>query len=479
MAESQILLNSNLQITPGLCENCLHPETFGKNQGVNGSFTEFLNNSLKQGINTNSGQVLPDDGNSLPQVTLPNVLNEYRFKLKSLANELQFSDIDVNIIAESLGESLEEAISTGDGLNLVDLQLQLDQLPVTESQLQAVLNQTDLSDIIQSIQNIIPQTSQNANELIAKLFDGQVNPSNPPVQTNNISLKPAQADSNNSIAKLLNYQQNIVADSLPKDIEKLNNIAESIQAEHDEPAIYAKDLKLDARENKADKLNDLMATIFSENNINRTISKHSAINTEVFQQNISAIKSDPVTQNININTGVDTYNQLNTIGLNSKSIESPIPLLIKQGVGLDQVQKSVDQSITQNIKWLINNSTQNAKINVYPESLGQVNIALSLEDSNLKINFLASSNITKELIETSVTNLRNHFHESGINLEEVNVETHFSSQTDQSSQFSDLSDKAKANINEHSSFTAQEDDIAALHNTSEITSSLYLLDAYA
>ncbi len=475
MAETQILLNSNLQITPGLCENCIHPETFGSNQGVNGNFGEFLHNSLKQSIDSNSGQVLPDDGNSLPQVTLPHLFNDYRLKLQSLANELQTGDIETDIITESI----DEAINTRPSSNLANLGLQLEHLPVTESQLQAILNQRDLSDIIQSIQNVIPQTSLNANELIAKLLDSELNPSNPAIQTNNISAKPAQVDNLSSIANLVNSQLNTIIDEQSKGIEKLNSLANSFQVESEEPVIYTTDQKLGVKENKIDKLNDFVTTLFSEDNINRKITKNFAINTEVFQQNISAIKSDPVAQNVNANTGVDTYNHLNTLGLSNKSIEAPIPLQIKQGLGLEQVQKSVDQSITQNIKWLINNNTQNAKINVYPESLGQVNIALSLEDSNLKINFLASSNITKELIETSVSNLRNHFHESGINLKEVNVETHFSSQTDQSSQFSDLSDNTESPISENSSFTAQEEDIVGWGKASDIPSSLYLLDAYA
>ena len=475
MAETQVLLYNNLQITPDLCQNCIHPETFGQNQGVNGNFSEFLNSSLKQDINSNSGQILPDDGNSLPQVTLPLLLNDYKFKLQSLANELQTGDINANILTESI----KEAINTSDSSDLADLRLQLDNLYSTESQLQTVLSQTDLSDIIQSVQNLSPIASQHANELIAKLLDSEVTSSNPAIQANSVSAKLAQVDSLNSIANLVNSQQSTVIDAQPKDIEKFNNLANSLQVESEEPVIYTADQKLNIKENKADKLNDLVATIFSEDNINRTISKNSAINTEVFQHNISSIKSDPVAQNLNTSTAVDAYNHLNTAGLNNKTIEAPIPLLIKQSIGLDQVQKSVDQSITQNIKWLINNNAQNAKINVYPESLGQVNIALNLEDSNLKINFLASSNITKELIESSVSNLRNHFHESGINLKEVNVDTHFSSQTDQSSQFSDLSDKTEGNSNELSSFTAQENEISEWHNESNSTSSLYLLDAYA
>jgi len=225
-------------------------------------------------------------------------------------------------------------------------------------------------------------------------------------------------------------------------------------------------------------LNDFIAKYLSEDNATRNTSKNQLINAEIFQQNFSSIKADPVLQNVNISTAIDSYENLNTGALQNKLVEAPIPLLIKPGTGSEKIQQSVDQSIAQNVNWLIGNKAQNAKINVFPESLGQVNIALSLEDSNLKLNFIASSNVTKELIEASMSNLKSHFGESGINLQEVNVETRFSNQAEQGSQFSDWHDKSQGDFYNDLDEVSNEIGDVALHEHVNNSTSLYLLDAY-
>ena len=291
-------------------------------------------------------------------------------------------------------------------------------------------------------------------------------------------LKTAQIDNLSSVAGILDNQRVLPGVAQPVDGELQQFLSNNAAVETEEPVVFSNTQKFDSSENVSKELNDFIAKFLSEDSSAKIISKNQPLSAEIFQQNINSIKAEPISQNINLGSAVDSYANLNIGSLQNKSIEAPIPLLIKQGAAAEQVQQEVDQSIAQNVKWLIGNKAQNAKINVFPESLGQVNIALSLEDSNLKLNFIASSSVTKELIEASVASLKNQFSESGINLQEVNVETRFSSQSEQSSQFSDLQDKDENHFNNVFEVSSSEKDNLAPPEFVNSSTPLYLLDAY-
>ncbi len=410
---------------------------------------------------------MPVDGKNLPQTLLQPVLKSLKIKLPALINDIQVSDIEVNSLTEQLDGSIESDIDA----NIVGLQVLLDQLVETEPTLEKVLGKDNLLNVSKPVQDEITPELKDANELVSNLIRE--------LSSNPVPIQAAQIDNSSLATNISEYQRSLVNEKQINHTEIQQRIVADFAVESKQPVVALATQKHETSENKSANSYEFTNNILSEESAFKNVVKNPAIGADIFQQNINAIKSDPISLNLNTSSVIDTYNSHHPSGLQNKVIEAPIPLLIKQGVSVEQVQQNVDQSISQNIKWLIGNNTQNAKINIYPESLGQVNIALNLEDTNLKINFLASNNVTKELIEASVSSLRNHFNESGINLQEVNVETRFSSQTNQNSQFSDLNDQNERKINSNSSYTTQDDEIVSWHESTRISTPRYLLDAYA
>ncbi|MDH3609182.1 MAG: flagellar hook-length control protein FliK [Gammaproteobacteria bacterium] len=472
MADTEILLSTSLQTPSSSCNNCLSSETAGQNQVVGGNFNAHLNGSLKELSASSGGDVLPIDGKDLPQAILPQEQKDLKSTLQSLLKDIQVDDIDSNLLATSLNETLQEGIDT----NIPILQQHLDISP--ETALETFSKLTNLQNLSGSIEDAVISQHQNANELVSQIID-ELNAIPIPVsQTNNVAVKTAQIDNLSSVAGILDNQRVLTGVTQPVDGELQQLLTNNTTIEVEEPVVFSNTQKFDSSENVSEELNDFIAKFLSEDSSAKIISKNQPLSAEIFQQNINSIKAESTLQNLNLGAAADSYANQNIGSLQNKSIEAPIPLLIKQGAAAEQVQQGVDQSIAQNVKWLIGNKAQNAKINVFPESLGQVNIALSLEDSNLKLNFIASSSVTKELIEASVATLKNQFSESGINLQEVNVETRFSSQSEQSSQFSDLQDKDENHLNNVFEVSSSEkDDLAPLEFVNN-SAPLYLLDAY-
>ena len=472
MAETQILPNSNLQINPSTCTSCIDSVTAGSEQGVNGNFNDYLDGSLKEGLSFNNGEVLPIDGKKLPLSILSGELSGINNKLLSLDN-IPIDETQSRVSAETL----DQVISTSVDNDLTDLHARLDNLSRIETISQELANQINLSDISKSIQKAVLPEVQNANELVAKVPSEVSNSPIPAVQTNTASVKSLQIDNLNPITNLIDYKHGNSSNRSFLDLEIQTSRISS--RSDDDIGLPTPSQRLSVGESKSEKFYEYFSKNLSVDSAFRETIKSPVNNTELFQHNTNIYKSESVANTINTNSVADAYSTYNTANLQNKAVEAPIPLIVKQSIGLEQAQNNIDQSIAQNIKWMVGNKTQNAKINVFPESLGQVNIAINLDDSNLKINFIASSNVTRDLIEASISNLRNQFHESGINLQEVNVETRFSKNSDQNSHYSDQQDQNNDDYRISANKVSKDEDSIELHEQSTTSSLIHLLDAYA
>ncbi|MFK7815360.1 MAG: flagellar hook-length control protein FliK [Gammaproteobacteria bacterium] len=467
MAETELILNTNLQTSSSSCISCASVETNGQNISLSGDFSAQLNDSLKE-LAINSGEVLPIDGKKLPLAIQPETLQseaiqaialkELRSNAQSLVNGIQLDDID----SRSLNPIPQDILK----VNALNLQDQFDTVSTnilpTVSSLVSELEQ-NIDSEIQNISEIVTEVSE---ELIVTPISVNPNQVLPTLTTQVAELT--------STPGAIDNQRTLPA-SIDVEVPSINNKSNVLV---DNIVNYGSPQKFDSAESTLDELNNFISNYLSDDNSSKIMSKNQILSSEVFQQNINIVKSDISQLNLNISSGVDTYNNLNTGSLINRPVEAPIPLLIKQGVAPEQIQQSVDQSIEQNVKWLISNKVQNAKINVFPESLGQVNIALNLEDSNLKLNFIATNNATKELIEASIATLKSQFGENGINLQEVNVETRFNHQSNQDSHFSGLNDNDSSQFdNNLDANGADEIELASLEHVNKSTS-LNLLDAY-
>jgi flagellar hook-length control protein FliK len=474
MAETELILNTNLQTSSSSCINCHDSDSSGQNFGVGGNFSDQLTNSLKD-LPVDSGKVLPINGKNLPQAILPETirletLQPLAFKQlipvsHSQINVLSLEDVDIGALSEVEPDLLSASI--------LDQQEQIDIF--SKNLLQ------DVSNIASELEQSVALEVQDIGEIVSQINEEL---STIPIPVNQVHANPiqqSQLDLLTPVPGIVDNQRSLssvsVATTASTDAEfhALKGNSDTLAGE---TLTTTSPQKFDSIESNTDELNNFIAKYLSEESSAKVNTKNQVLSSEVFQQNINVAKSENNGLNVHNSNIVDTYNSLNTGSLINRPIEAPIPLFIKQGIASSQIQQGVDQSIEQNVKWLIGNNAQNAKINVFPESLGQVNIALNLEDSNLKLNFIASSAVTKDLIEASFTALKSQLSESGINLQEVNVETQFSSQPNQDSQFSNFKDGESSQF-DHGSATASDHDeeLVSLDYVNKSTSN-YILDAY-
>ena len=482
MAEAQILPNTNLLQTPHSCSNCVGENTVGQIQSVNGSFGSHLQRSFEQSSNSGDGKILPVTGNNLPPTISGSKFNDLKFKLSKLFNDIQTIDIQNNILGQISNGALDEAAKSKIEINLTglsELTEQLNQLLRDGLTFEESLEQLDIPVLSKQIQDEVSSDQNNlfglVNSLISELSTKPVTNS----KSQPISAQVSGTNFISSAANILDFQQNLTNEKQINIAETLPRLNADTAVEVENSVIPAGAQKLEKADNKPANLYEFTNNTLSEEGLFKDVAKNLTKSLDFIQQHLNPIRSDTVHQNTNLNQVIDTYSNLITTGSQNKVIEAPIPLLIKQDANIAQAQQSVDQSITQNIKWLLGNKVQNAKINVYPESLGQVNIALNLEDSNLKVNFVATSIVTKELIESTASSLRNHFNESGINLQEVNVETRFSNQAEKNSQFSDLNDQDTNKFTATPELTSLGDETSSWHETADSSIPRYLIDAYA
>jgi hypothetical protein len=474
MAETELILNTNLQTSSSSCTSCHEGESSGHNLGVGGNFSDQLDRSLKE-LPVDNGKVLPINGNTLPQAIVPETtrlesVQPFIFKELVSSSQPQISVFPVeNLNTDTLSEVIPDAIVGA----VLDLEEEVD---VSSSR-----TLQDISNIALEIEQSSALETQNISEIVTQINE-ELAPIPVPThlaQVNTIQLSGSAVDTSVSgISDNLRSASSVpvsIATPINSELHALKGNSDVLK---DGTITISNPQKFDVIESKTGELNNFIAKYLSEDNSAKINTKNQILSSEIFKQNINIVKSDNNVLNTHNANVTEAYNNVNTGSLINRPIEAPIPLFIKQGIGSGPVQQSVDQSIEQNIKWLIGNNAQNAKINVFPESLGQVNIALNLEDSNLKLNFIASSAVTKDLIEASFSALKSQLNESGINLQELNVEAQFSSQSNQDSQFTNFQDNDSSQFN-HDITTVSEHDaeLTSLEYVNKSTSN-YLFDAY-
>ena len=456
MAETDILSNTFLQVPSKPCENCIVLDKNGQNQATNGSFITHLNSSLKQQVDLNSGKKLPVTGNNMP---------EKIFSSTDLANSLEpallhkkFSELEISDIAKN-----ENLIKLS---NFEDIQEQIKFL----SQ-----NKENNTNNVNTLNELLITTGIPNNELSASLItssQSSVNLSDK-LLSGDSALKTQQSQ--------LFLQQQKPYGSIQVDTFINGKQEESIHNSLNKEYVNA---NINNSENgvgfvKQYNFEQLADNIFriDFHNLKQKVDKetNSLIST--------AIKTDSILQNQNPIISYEASGRINLNYLQNYTIESPIPLSVKQNVNsngnFEQSMQNVDQSLFQNIKWLIGNKVQNAKINVYPETLGHVNVSLNLDESKLTINFLTNSAVTKEVIEANLLSLRNQLTENGINLQEVNVSSRFASFSEHQSQDSESGHLSPDIHYSNSSSIHQEENDEHSDDQVKTISPIYLIDAYA
>ena len=492
MAEINLSSVTNIQGSSHTCTSCSNSETTGQVQGANGNFFTQFNKSIKDGAAYQGGKYLPADGKILPYQKISQLTSELNSGLNLSLQGEQFrlttsklsSDIQTHQqVPPNLGLSNELPVDS-----LIDPlaeEVNAD-LFATPQRFSSEINTKELSlDVLnqfldrQSELDVKSLDIQTIGEQVAKISDNLVNITQSNIQQFN-ELDPRQFNQSVSLFKPSTIQ------STQLENFSLNQYLGLDKQQITESRSLANDGSISSNQHQTrgestavlDKLQDL----FAKNNINHNtfenIIQHKSSEAEKLNHHLSFIKPESGTTSINLSNTADSYTNLNSSISLVKTTETPLPIIVKQGATFEHNTQQIEQSIGQNIKWLLSNKVQNANINVYPESLGQVNIALNLDESNLKISFIATTNATKELLEAGISNLRSQFNEGGINLQEVNIDTRFSSQNESLSKFSSQNSQNFNQNNEISNILNNESD--SFESISPRTiQNIHLLDAYA
>ena len=462
MADIEFLTATVLPVTLDSCQNCSNIAEIGQNPGVNGSFFSHLASSLKQirAVNNSSavdgGELLPFDGNILPndQIDIANDI------IKQGIDTLPSQNPTAQLINSPDEETLIASSSKNDSIDTVIPRITLDALQVNKISSSAISSPAILQP------NSTVKVDSNTLSI-------------PNIQ---VVLNEVTTDQNLQLQS--NLQRNELHVLNDKPTITLNKLSVT-------EGINSRVLETQIKQNAND-----LRNIFNIENLNKLTSSN---NFENIRKNFQILNEKPIIENdisksINLyskadisaqNTSINPINNLiSTQNLNTTQVETPYTLFVKPNpnINSDGGSNPIEQSLIQNIRWAIGNKHQNATINVYPESLGQVNVSLNLDDTKLSINFLASSPIAKEIIEGNLISLRDHLIESGINLKEVNINTRFNSESDLASNHS--SDEMQDRDNKNTNLT-EETNLLDI-NTAETNNfgltdkaiTLHLIDAY-
>lgn len=450
MVSTEILPSTQLQVTPGACENCSELSSFGQKQAPNGSFFDHFNNSLEQSLAPSNGKLLPDGGNLLPQIPLQIAELAYVEKLQPLLQEFNNIPVLQNVEINNINKQLSDtSVEQSDLLKTVN---ELGNLPNVLD-----IESNKVGPRVDDIDSVLTKLDPSSLT-VAHPSSTQFGVSNPPYANLDSALeKPSDLGRNSSIVSTI-----VESDSSGK-VQLHNNITNNTD-------IQNKITK--------DSLSEPVFTRqYSEDNYDIDIlNQKQPVDRELLHQALSTYKSNSTTQSINPIISNDLNQRINIANSTYSTSDDHVLSSIKQGLNetFEMLSKNTEQSLNQSIKWLVGNKIQNAKINLYPETLGHLNISLNLDDSKLTINILANNIAAKEIIEANISNLREHLNESGISLEEATVNHQSSSQEEQFSE----NNNTGGNDDSASPVSSNDAELSSSASKQNVIHSEYLIDAY-
>ncbi len=448
-----------LQVSSSSCENCAGLEQIGQKPSVNGSFFAHLKSSLKQISELDGGEQLPEGGNILPQVL---------FSSLGQANQLESQPLVNNIFENKIATyTLKDNDQLAIHFDLEEVQDELK--PLSDAITSAINNLEPTQDDVTTLSNTKVELTERFDALLTNADQsGFVKLVQSPSITSATKIKHVTSP------HALYEQPRIFTSDAPASEDLVEALFNTQNKQHTSAHHNIENLDRSIKKYNLDYLID------DNSNVEIRNLKQTA-DVELFKQILSANRSDPNLQTTNPVSIHDSAQRLNIGTILNYTVDTPIPLNLNQSTNanLEVVAQSTDQSLFQNIKWLIGNKIQNANINVYPESLGHVNVSLNLEDSKLTINFLANSTVSKEAIEANLPSLREQLNNSGINLQDVNVGSRFSNHAEDHSQYPEGENISSNNQYSESLSLNDENDSVLSNIQKEIQSALYLIDAYA
>jgi flagellar hook-length control protein FliK len=85
--------------------------------------------------------------------------------------------------------------------------------------------------------------------------------------------------------------------------------------------------------------------------------------------------------------------------------------------------KGWSNEVGQRVMWMVNKDLQQARLQLNPKHLGPIEIKISMTaDQQVNVNFLTHSTTVKEALDQALPRLRDVFDQSGLNLNDVNIQ---------------------------------------------------------
>ncbi len=84
-------------------------------------------------------------------------------------------------------------------------------------------------------------------------------------------------------------------------------------------------------------------------------------------------------------------------------------------------QPGADESLVENLRWVVNEKLSRATINVSPANLGPITVSVDVENQNMNVSIVANNTIAKDAIDSLLPRMREHFGNEGYQQVSVDV----------------------------------------------------------
>ncbi len=448
MAEIETLPTPVVQVAQVVpCANCTNVSEISQDLSQKSSFNTHLAQSLQTISKNNNGESLPEAGKILPQ---------------SITSITDYDHIDQSQLQQPENHDFEHLEELLPGLEAVVIQKPPDITVSKEEVNDLNILKNDVNDSIQvesELESILPIALPYNQESLSGLQSIPIN----------IVTQSTAGD--------------VVSEAVLQNYKNINNVDLYSETSED----FLSSIQNQSREklNSTSSTQDSLLESLYEKNGDKylefeLLNKKQLSDKETGNNILSIQKPNLTLQQLTQSNINDLSIRINPGSTANHTIDTPIPINLKHNThaNFEVVSQTTEQSLHQNIKWLVGNKLQNANINIYPETLGHINVSVNIEDSKLSVHFLVSNSLTKDVIDANIVNLKENLVNDNANIKEVNISSGFSGFENGQSQYLDENDKGYQNYQDTSSTSNNEEQIKPLFIKHNIQSSVYLIDAF-
>jgi flagellar hook-length control protein FliK len=111
--------------------------------------------------------------------------------------------------------------------------------------------------------------------------------------------------------------------------------------------------------------------------------------------------------------GIITANTPLNAGISGDLINAPRTVLLNQ--------PGAEQTLTDNVRWAVNEKMSRVTVNVTPANLGPITVSVDVESQNMSVSIITNNTVAKEAIDGLLPRMREHFTSEGYQQVSVDV----------------------------------------------------------